>query len=70
MFGALLVPDDVCEVDHARCVGCGVCISACPTDALSMERRPEDEIAPVPTTLQDWMAQRAEERGIPISDIL
>jgi len=70
MFGALLVPDDVCEVDHARCVGCGVCISACPTDALSMERRPEDEIAPVPTTLKDWMAQRAEERGIPISDIL
>jgi electron transport complex protein RnfB len=24
-FGALAVPEDVCEVDYARCVGCGVC---------------------------------------------
>ena len=37
---------------------------------LSLERRPEDQIPPVPADLKDWMAQRAEERGIPISDIL
>jgi len=70
MFGALSVPDDVCQVDYVRCVGCGVCASACPTDALSLERRPDDQIPPVPADLKDWMAQRAQERGIPISDIL
>jgi electron transport complex protein RnfB len=69
-FGALEVPEDVCEVDLVRCVGCGVCVSVCPADALHLERRPADEALPLADDLQDWMAQRAEERGISMSDIL
>ena len=69
-FEALSVPEDVCLVDYARCVGCGVCATVCPTDTLHLERRPEGEGPPLPTDIQEWMAQRAQERGISITDVL
>jgi electron transport complex protein RnfB len=69
-FGALSVPEDVCEVDYARCVGCGLCATVCPTDALTLERRPEGEVPLPPANIKEWMAQRAEERGISILDVL
>jgi NAD-dependent dihydropyrimidine dehydrogenase PreA subunit len=69
-FGALEVSEDVCEVELARCVGCGVCTVVCPADALHLERRPEGEALPLAEDLQDWMSQRAEQRGISLSDIL
>jgi electron transport complex protein RnfB len=69
-FGALAVPEDVCEVDYTRCVGCGLCVTVCPTDALRLERRPEGEITPPPADIKEWMVQRAQERGISIFDVL
>ena len=69
-FGALAVPEDVCVVDHARCVGCGLCVIVCPTDALSLERRPEGEAPLLPANRNEWMAQRAKDRGISILDVL
>ncbi|HEY65152.1 MAG TPA: 4Fe-4S binding protein [Caldilineae bacterium] len=69
-FGALSVPEGTCVVDYARCVGCGQCTLACPTDALHLERRPESEIPPLPANFQEWMVQRAQNRGISLSDIL
>jgi len=69
-FGALSLPDDVCVVDYANCVGCGLCATVCPTEALYLERRPEGEVPPPPADIKEWMVQRAQERGISISDVL
>jgi electron transport complex protein RnfB len=63
-FGALSVPDGVCLVDTGRCVGCGLCVAVCPTDALHLDRRPEGDIYLPPANLMDWMAQRAQARGL------
>jgi electron transport complex protein RnfB len=63
-FGALAVPYDVCLVDAGRCVGCGLCTTVCPSEALHLERRPEGEIPLPPADLMDWMAQRAQARGL------
>ncbi len=69
-FEALSVPDELCVVDYTRCVGCGLCAVVCPTDALHLERRPEGEVPQPPADIKEWMAQRAQERGISMSDIL
>ncbi|MFN2108880.1 MAG: 4Fe-4S dicluster domain-containing protein, partial [Anaerolineae bacterium] len=68
-FGALSV-DGVAHVDEMRCVGCGVCTVACPVGALSMVRRPEEEVMPPPATEHDWMAERAAARGLDLNDVL
>ena len=36
---ALSLVDDVITVEEEMCFGCGNCISACPTETLSMIRR-------------------------------
>jgi electron transport complex protein RnfB len=63
-FDAMVLPDDVCVIDAGRCVGCGLCTTVCPTEALHLERRPEGEIPLPPANLMDWMAQRAQTRGL------
>jgi electron transport complex protein RnfB len=68
-FGALSVIDEVCVVDCSRCVGCGQCSTVCATEALQMERRPDSEIMPLPLDNDEWMAQRAKERGISLDSI-
>jgi ferredoxin len=63
-FGALSVPDDIAIIEKSRCMGCGQCVFACTVDALYLERRPADEITPLPDNLLDWMAKRSENRGL------
>ena len=72
MFSALSVPESegTCVVDLARCVGCGVCTLVCPTDALHLERRPPDEDEPPPADIKDWMARRAQARGLSLDDLV
>jgi len=62
-FNALTI-ENVAQVNSIRCVGCGVCVQACPSEALILVRRPEAEIMPIPDTLADWKTQRASARGL------
>jgi electron transport complex protein RnfB len=68
-FGALAPADGSISVDRQRCVGCGLCVLRCTQDALSLARRPEAEIKPVPATMQDWQAGRAAARGRDLAEI-
>jgi len=63
-FGALSLPADTLEIDPLRCVGCGLCALSCPTAALVLQRRPADELDPIPENIKEWGQRRAEERGI------
>ena len=69
-FGALAMSGDTMQVDSARCVGCGVCVIHCTGDAMTLVRRPEDEIKPVPADEHDWRAERAAARGINLDEVL
>ena len=70
-FDALaLDAEGIMAVDRRRCVGCGQCVLHCEEGALSLVRRPEDEIKPIPATVQDWQAQRAAARGRDLTDVL
>lgn len=68
-FDALTM-DDVAVVDRDRCVGCGVCVLTCPDEALGLVRRPVDEVLSPPETERDWLMDRAEARGMDLSQII
>lgn len=68
-FGAIALDDGTIQIDRRRCVGCGQCVLNCSEGALTLVRRPEHEIKPVPATLHDWQAERAIVRGHPLEDV-
>lgn len=53
--------DDIVAVDSGCCIGCGLCVSACPTEALQLVRR---QPAPaVPATGRELMGTILMEKG-------
>lgn len=52
------------HIDKVRCVGCGLCVLSCPEKALQLVLRPESDIPLIPRTSEEWMAIRAQARGI------
>lgn len=69
-FEALALQDGLMRVNGQRCVGCGICVPACPEVALSLIRRPAEELPVVPESEHDWRIQRAQARGIDITELL
>jgi Na+-translocating ferredoxin:NAD+ oxidoreductase subunit B len=51
------------KIDPNRCVGCGVCVVVCTESALSLIRRPENEVETPPVDEQTWRFERIKERG-------
>jgi Pyruvate/2-oxoacid:ferredoxin oxidoreductase delta subunit len=62
--------DTTVQIDQLRCVGCGVCVQACPEQALILVRRPENEVIPVPSSKVDWLQQRAAARHLNLEEVL
>lgn len=61
---AIVEQDDVYAVQPERCIGCGVCAPTCPTEAVKLVHRPEEECEKPPKNLLDWNMQRAKARNI------
>jgi electron transport complex protein RnfB len=49
-------------VIDGRCIGCGLCVSVCPVEAISLVAKPGME-AP-PKDFPEMMKKVAEERGL------
>ena len=47
-------------VDRDKCIGCGVCVIGCPTDAIVMEPVSEEEWFHVPSSMAEWEEMRLE----------
>jgi len=60
---AIIEGDGSMEIDLARCIGCGLCFSACPEDAISLF--PKQETREVPTNVFDTLTRIAKERDQP-----
>ena len=59
---AIAEGDNVSEVVDGRCIGCGLCVSVCPVEAISLEPKPDME-AP-PKDFSDMLNRIAVERGV------
>lgn len=55
--------DEKVVLNQDRCIGCGLCVSTCPTKSLIMVRKPEESQAPVPKNNLESMMNIARARG-------
>ncbi len=55
------------DIIRAKCIGCGLCVSTCPEEAITRVRKKPDEIVPPPRNEMDWYEKRAIERGVDFS---
>jgi len=57
-------------VDEMHCLGCGVCVPACPDGALGLVRRPVEQVEAPPLGSREWLELRAASRGMDLGAIL
>ena len=55
---------DAYEIIEDKCIGCGLCISTCPSDAISLIRKNQEDIVLPPVDENDWYRRRAQMRGV------
>ncbi|MCF8036080.1 MAG: 4Fe-4S binding protein [Desulfobacteraceae bacterium] len=59
-----------CRVVTRECIGCGLCVNACPKRAISLVREPEEQIKTTAEDEMKWYETRAKTRGVDISGFL
>jgi len=62
MAAVTINDDDVAEINLDRCIGCGLCVTTCPDEALHLELKPEDERREVPENNSQLSREMAERR--------
>jgi ferredoxin len=55
--------DDAAALDPDHCIGCGLCVTTCPTDSLKLARKPDEQQAGVPKNMVEATIQLAKARG-------
>ncbi len=64
--GAISEQDDKYSVQPEKCLGCGICRPTCPTESITLVRKPEDKRDQPPKNMVDWYFTRAQNRGVRI----
>ncbi|MGV7222902.1 MAG: DUF362 domain-containing protein [Nitrospinales bacterium] len=59
--------DDANHIIRDKCIGCGLCISTCPTESIKLIRKDPEEIITPPKDEMEWFEKRASEVGVDIS---
>jgi len=61
--GAIDEGDGAYVVVKDKCIGCGLCLSTCPEEAISFKRKDESEIEAPPSDEANWFDERGRIRG-------
>ncbi len=62
--------DDTYEILKDKCIGCGLCISTCPSDAIKLVRKEAEDIVEPVSDEREWFKLRGKNRGVDISNYL
>jgi NAD-dependent dihydropyrimidine dehydrogenase PreA subunit len=59
--------DDTYRVIQQKCIGCGLCATTCPTEAIQLIRKQPEDIVPPVKDEDVWFEERARQRGVDYS---
>jgi len=65
--GAIEEGEDFNQVIREKCIGCGLCVTTCPADAIKLIHKDPEEIIAPPKDEMEWYEKRAKEVGVDIS---
>jgi Fe-S-cluster-containing hydrogenase component 2 len=60
---AFRMEDSKVSLEKERCIGCGLCVTTCPTGALRLQRKPEPLQKKIPRTWIEALYTLAKKRG-------
>ncbi len=60
---AIHLTDGTAALDPKRCIGCGLCVSTCSSESLSLVRKPKTRQPHVPETIVETNIKLGKARG-------
>jgi electron transport complex protein RnfB len=61
---AITEGDGVSVVERAKCIGCGLCVTGCSSEAATLIRKPDAEMIHPPKDFAAWEHERLYHRGL------
>ena len=63
IFQVVIPTEEEIEV-RTKCIGCGICVTGCPNEAVRLIRRPDAEIISPPVDFKAWEQERLRNRSL------